>query len=153
MGLIKLAGQAHDDNELQERAIQAGIAAAKKVVGDLAPTTQIKTLSDQEWGWIVSATLCGWICERSKVISERGIGQVEQLLVTLNKTDPEPWEMGAASAVLPALGEVVSDLGIAEKAIGEWSKDEVIVFVWRTFFLMDAARCARDQSPNDSIPF
>lgn len=114
------------------------------------PNASLKSLGDNELGWITHGAIAAWIFERSKQVTQSRVG-VERLICTMG-SNPEPWELGAVGASLPALGQFVEDHGLTNLAIGQWSRDSVIAFAWACFQVIDEARTARDETPEE-IPF
>lgn len=138
-----------DDNLLTRAAANAALNSARAVwegpAAAVNPNSSLKSLSNVELGWIVNMAISEWICERSRQISS--VRGVDRLIHTF-EGNPEPWEKGAVLAALPTLGGVVTDMGITDKPIGEWSRDEICQFVWTCFRVIEAARVQRDEAPD-----
>jgi hypothetical protein len=136
------------EDEWQRIATQDAIAAARRVItegGGVNPRAMVGSLSDTEWGWIVCAAIFGWIATRGKQATAEGLGiyEADQKIRALSGQAPEPWEAGAVDAVLPALSEIN---GIDwSKPVGEWAKDQVVAFAWRSYKLIDGALAAQDE--------
>jgi hypothetical protein len=129
----------------QRRATAAAIKAARSVVGTegaIPSGTPIGRLSETEWGWIVAAVLFGWIKTRAEQAAAEEL-DTEQT-IRLAGLDPEPWDCGAVSAILPELAETP---GIDwSKPIGAWPQDVVINFLLIAMRLIRKAQIARDRS-------
>src|SRR5438093_136148 len=99
------------EDHWQREATAAAIAAARGVVkfdGPIPPLTPIGRLGDVEWGWLVAAILFGWISVRARQATAENL-DVEQT-VRMTALDPEPWDAGAAMAVLPELADACSGI-------------------------------------------
>jgi hypothetical protein len=130
----------------QRDATAAAIAGARGVVqmdGPIPPGTPIGRLSDTEWGWIVSASLFGWISTRARQATTEQL-DTEQL-IRLTALDPQPWDAGAVAAILPELADACADLGWS-KPIGAWPREDMIEFLLKAMRLTRKAMIARDIS-------
>jgi len=151
------------ENERQDRATEAAIAAARRIVlGDAAVVpmmTPIGRLSDIEWGWIVTAVIFGWVAARAEQATAEGLDT--ERTIRLTGYDPEPWDAGAVAAILPQLAETPNiDWS---KPLEAWSRETVTAFLTRALVLIRKATIARDSNGatitrktdadlNDSIP-
>ena len=90
------------------RATAVAIEQARAVVsgGAVPPNSPIGRLSDLEWGWVVAAVLFGWISTRAEQATDSGVGVEESIRAT--SIDPDPWDAGAITAILPELAEMRS---------------------------------------------
>ena len=153
----------HDD-EWQEAATAASIAAARKVVlGDDAAinkNTPVGRLSDIEWGWIVSSAIFAWISVHAEQATIEGLDAEQTIRVSM--LDPNPYDAGMISAILPKLADAP---GIDwSKPLADWSRDQMTGFQLAALGLIREATAARDlgggsltrksktNSLNDSIP-
>jgi len=131
----------------QQRATEVAIEAARGVVqnldGPIPPGTPIGRLSDTEWGWIVAAILFGWIRTRAEQATSEQL-DTEQV-IRLTGLDPEPWDAGAVTSILPDLADACADLNWS-KPIAEWSKDDIVEFLLKAMRLIRKAQIARDLS-------
>jgi hypothetical protein len=129
----------------QRRATAAAIEGARKVVqvdGVIPPGTPIGRLSDTEWGWLVAATLFGWISTRAEQATGEGLDTEQTIRMTA--LDPEPWDAGAVIVVLPELAETP---GIDwSKPVNEWSRETMAGFLLTAMRLIRKAMIARDLS-------
>mgnify|MGYP006921358009 CR=1 FL=1 len=134
----------------QARATQSAIDAAREVIGEhgINSRAMISSLSDIEMGWLCAAAIFAWIKTKSQQATAEGIGY-DVAIRTMEHRNPAPWEAGAISTILPALGELK---GVDwTKPIGEWSKDAIVSFAWQIHRLTDAALAARDEGQTDKI--
>jgi hypothetical protein len=130
----------------QRDATAAAIAGARGVVqmdGPIPPGTPIGRLSDTEWGWIVSASLFGWISTRARQATAEQL-DAEQL-IRLTALDPQPWDAGAVAAILPELADACSDLDWS-KPLTAWSRENITEFLLKAMPLIRKAMIARDLS-------
>src|SRR5215831_10114828 len=94
------------DDAWQRWATAAAIKAARNVIGTegaIPSGTPVGRLSDTEWGWIVAAILFGWISTRAAQATAEEIDT--ERCIRMTGLDPEPWDAGAVSAILPELAE------------------------------------------------
>jgi hypothetical protein len=133
------------ENEWQDRATAAAVAAARRMVlGDAAVipmNTPIGRLSDVEWGWIIAAVIFAWISVRAEQASSEGLDLEHAIHAGL---DPDPWDAGAIAAILPELAD-----GVAvdwSKPLSEWTRETMIQFLGVAIGLVHQAMSARDQS-------
>src|SRR2546425_12486698 len=113
------------ENQWQERATAAAIAAARKIaLGDSAAVnknTPIGRLSDTEWGWIVSAVLFAWITARAEQAAAEELDTEQTIRMT--GPDRNPWDAGAIVAILPELADVKVDWS---KPLADWPKETMV---------------------------
>lgn len=133
-----------------QHATQSAIDAVRAVVsGDgINARASIGSLSDIELGWIVAAAIFGWIKTKSQQAVAEGTGY-DAPIRTMKHRSPEPWEAGAIETILPALGNIE---GLDwSKPVGNWSKDQIVSFLWQIFRLSQSAIAARDEGATDKI--
>ena len=98
--------------------------------------SMISSLNELEWGWIACAAVFAWIRTRSEQAVAEGVGY-DQAIRAMPGRVPQPWDAGAVTAILPALGELQ---GIDwDKPIGDWSKDQMVSFIWQSHCLVEQA--------------
>jgi hypothetical protein len=134
------------EDQWQRDATAAAIAGARGVVqmdGPIPPGAPVGRLSDVEWGWIVAAVLFGWIGKRAEQAAAEQL-DTEQL-IRLTALDPEPWDAGAVTAILPELADACSDLDWS-KPLTAWSREDITKFLLRSMPLIRKAMIARDLS-------
>jgi len=146
----------------QAKATAAAVAGARKIVaingGSFPATTLLGKLSDQQWGWIVTAAIFGWIQTRCEQAIEEGLDQ-ERAVRAIGLT-PSPCAVAAITAILPTLADKATiDWS---RPLQAWSKDEMTNFLLTAIHLFDAAETARDSGKiirqsqpefNDPLPF
>jgi hypothetical protein len=139
---------AFSEDDWQQRATAAAIGAARKVVaGDAVNSrTPVGSLSEFDWGWIISAGLFGWIACKAEQATHEGTGA--EITIRSIRGDPDAWEAGSVQAILPALSEVEVDWS---KPLGEWPREAIVKFAWAAHKLVDAALAARDEGAICSI--
>jgi hypothetical protein len=141
----------------QRRATAAAIKAARDIVkfdGAIPPGTQVGRLSDTEWGWIVAAIIFAWISARAEQATAEG-RDVESAVRL-----PEPWDVGAIGSILPDLFGTLEEDVDWTRPVHDWSREQMIDFLLRSFNLISDAMAARDvgggavtSKHKDSIPF
>src|SRR5262245_19858410 len=134
------------EDEWQRRATAVAIEAARGVVtfdGPISPGAPIGRLSDVYGGWLVAAVRFGWIKTRAEQAT------VEQLdterTIRMTALDPEPWDAGAAAAILPDLASACEGIDWT-KPVTDWPRDTVVEFLLTAMRLIRKAMIARDLS-------
>ena len=136
------------DDEWLRRATAGAIAQMRKVLATLPAGTPVSAISDHEFGWMVAAALFGWVATRSEQAATEGLSVEEALRVT--NLDPDPWDVGAVTAILPRLGET---RGLDwSKPLSGWSRDEIVSFVLAAIALACEAKAARDYTEENTTP-
>jgi hypothetical protein len=128
------------------QATAAAIAAACRIIRDdgvVPPNTPIGRLSDTEWGWIAAAILFGWIQTRALQAAAENLDTERTIRTTA--LDPDPWDVGAAMAILPELAAACSDFDWS-KPLTAWSRETVAEFLITAMPLIRKAMIARDAS-------
>src|SRR5262249_13197602 len=69
---------------------------------------------------------------------------VEQT-IRLTALDPEPWDAGAVTAILPELADACSDLDWS-RPLTAWSREDIVRFLLKAMPLIRKAMIARDMS-------
>jgi hypothetical protein len=145
MRKVGLVAESAIEDAWQRRATEAAIAAARGVVkvdGPIPPLTPIGRLGDIEWGWVVAAILFGWIRTRAEQATTEQI-DTEQA-IRLTGLDPDPWDAGAVTAILPELADMP---GIDwAKPLSEWPRDTMVEFLTTALALIRKAVIARNLS-------
>jgi hypothetical protein len=136
----------------REAAYEAAINAARAIVREernfLSPHARLATLSQFEWRRLAEYIVSGWIVERSKQLHADRILDEESFLA--EGSTPEPFELGRLASILPALGRMVENNELTDKPIGEWSRDEILRFVWEASDMV--ARITVDQKERPTEP-
>jgi hypothetical protein len=133
------------EDHWQRRATAAAIEAARKIIGAdgvIPPGTPIGRLGDVEWAWIVAAILFGWISTRAEQAATEDLDTERTIRMT--GLDPEPWDAGAAMAILPELAETL-DIDWT-RPFGQWPRETVAQFLLTAMRLTRKAMIARDMS-------
>jgi hypothetical protein len=130
----------------QRRATAAAIEAARGVIqvdGPIPPLTPIGRLGDIEWGWLVAAILFGWIRTRAEQATTESIDT--ELAIRMTGLDPEPWDAGAVTAILPELADACSDIDWGQP-LTAWPRETMTEFLLIAMRLIRNAMVARDLS-------
>jgi hypothetical protein len=162
--LTMISKLAQKEDEWQAKATAAAIASARKIVaingGSFPATVLLGKLSDQQWGWIVTAAIFGWIETRCAQAIAEGLDQ--EVAVRLTGLNPSPCDVAAVNSILPLLADKA---GIDWKLpLSAWSKNDMTNFLLMAVRLIDAAAEARDsgkivrqpeldEKTGDPIPF
>jgi hypothetical protein len=136
--------------EWMAKATTAAIDAARSVIteNDINGRAMISSLNELEWGWICSAAIFAWIRTKSEQAVAEGIGY-DQAIRAMPGSYPQPWEAGVVTSILPALGDV--DGVPWDRPIGEWSKDQMVSFLWQSHCLVEQALSCRDEGAECKI--
>jgi hypothetical protein len=59
-------------------------------------------------GWIVAGILFGWIATRAQQAASEQLDT--ERVIRMTSIDPEPWDVGAAMAILPELAAASPDI-------------------------------------------
>jgi hypothetical protein len=143
---IGLVSQTAIEDQWAREGTLAAVTAARGVIrmdGAIAPATPVGRLSDVEWGWIVAAVLFGWIQTRARQAVAENL-DTEQT-VRMTALDPDPWDAGAAIAILPELAAACSNIDWA-KPLTAWSRETMAEFLITAMPLIRKAMIARDIS-------
>jgi hypothetical protein len=160
--LIMSSKFAQKNDEWQAKATAAAVAGARKIValngGSFPASTLLGKLSDQQWAWVATAAIFGWIQTRCEQAIAEGLDQ--EAAVRLTGLNPSPCDVAAVTSILPTLADKAGvDWELPLKAL---SKGEMTNFLLMAMRLIDAAEVARDSGqilrkseadPSDPIPF
>ena len=136
--------------EWMAKATRSAIDAARDVIGEhgINGRSMISSLNELEWGWIACAAVFAWIKTKSEQAVAEGVGY-DQAIRAMHGRMPQPWDAGAVSSILPALGGLQ---GIDwDKPIGEWSKEQMVSFIWQSHCLVEQALSCRDEGAECKI--
>lgn len=130
------------EDDWQRRATAAAVEAARHVASGEAVNsrTPVGSLSELEWGWIVSAALFGWITVKAQQAIHEGIGA--EITIRHMRGVPNVWDVGVIHSILPAISSLPLDWG---KPIGEWSREAIVQLGWAFHQLIAGAIAARDE--------
>ena len=137
-----------DRDKCTKRAFDAGVAAAKDLIGTegpIRPSVPVGLLTESEWGWVVSTVVSAWVQIRSEQASVEGWNCERAAHET--GLEPDPWVQGAVASILPKLVEACPGLNWG-KAVGEWEKNDVVAFLIAAFGLIQRTLAARDAAEN-----
>jgi len=144
IGEISLAAL---EDQWQRNAIASAIAAMRGVVqmdGPVPPGTPVGRLSDTELGWIFSASLFAWIRTRSEQATSEQLDT--ERTIRMVALDPQPWDAGAVTAILPELADACGDSVDWSKPLAQMPRDMIIEFLLKAMPLIRKAMIARDLS-------
>jgi hypothetical protein len=144
----------------QAEATANAVADARSITqsqGHLA-NTPAGRLSDQQWGWIISAAIFAWIRTRYQQAVAEGLAQEEHV----TRMDPSPCDSATVLSILPMLADQ-SPIDWS-KPLTDWSREEMADFVGLASRLIDEAKAALARVPDailhkpagdlsDGIPF
>jgi hypothetical protein len=124
----------------QRRATAAAVKAVRNIVSGLPSGTQVKRLSDAQWGWIAAAILFGWISVKVEQATAEEIDT--EFVVRMTGLDPDPMEVGVIAAILPKLADVP---GIDwSKPLADWPREAMVDFLLGALRLVRQGTIARD---------
>ena len=128
---------AKTDDELQDEATAAAIAAARSVAEGQPANTPAGRLSDQQWGWIITAAIFGWIQARYQ--------QALSLEVSRKNSTSPAWTPRPVTArsCFRSCRSLADQSAIDwSKPVAEWSSEEMAGFVGLAWRLIDEAKAA-----------
>jgi len=134
------------EDRWQRDATAAAIAGARGVIrdgGPIPPGTPIGRLSDVEWGWIVAGILFGWIATRAQQAASEQLDT--ERVIRMTGIDPEPWDVGAAMAIMPELAAASPDIDWTQP-LTAWTREMMAKFLITAMRLIRKAQIARDIS-------
>jgi hypothetical protein len=139
------------ENEWQRKATAAAIAGARKIAAGckgLGSSTPIGRLTDDQWGWIITAGIFAWVEVRIQQAISEGLDSEQTVRLT---------------GLVPNLADTaVIDWS---QPLTAWSPDTMTGFLMTAFELIRKAEIARDHGPGgilrksnrgelaDEIPF
>jgi hypothetical protein len=133
--------------EWMAKATHSAIEGAREAVHSINGRAMISSLSELEWGWIAMGAVFSWIRTKSEQAVAEGVGY-DEVIRAMDRLPP-PWEVGAITSILPALGEI-HDVPW-DKPLSEWSRDQIIMFAWHIHKLVHMAILARDAGEQDKL--
>jgi hypothetical protein len=146
-GMILMSEISKNEDAWQCKATESAIAEARKITegsGLQLWNTPVGRLSDQQWGWLLTAAIFGWIRTRCEQAIAEGIDRKE--LVRVIGLSPSPGEVAVVRSILPALADQAAvDWS---RPLAMWSKDEMVNFLLLVRQLIDRAEIAFDQAPH-----
>jgi hypothetical protein len=131
-------------------AIEAAVSHAQLAIGErrgvVSPQARIGSLSAFEWQKLVEAIVSGWIIERSRQLAADRLP--DEIAILAMGSAPEPRELGTCASILPVLGDFVEKAGLGDTPIGNWSREDILHFVWTAADLVERASTLRDERPD-----
>jgi hypothetical protein len=148
MGLVMRTAQraaiSADRDLATKQAFDACVAAVKDLIGaegPIKPDIPVGRLTANEWGWIVSTIVSAWVWNRAAQAAAEGLSAERAIRAT--SLVPNPWFCGTVEASLPMLADACPHAPW-DKAIGEWTKSDVVAFLVAAHGLIGRAIAARD---------
>jgi hypothetical protein len=147
-----------NEDKWQAEATANAVADARSIAQRQLANTPAGRLSDQQWGWIISAAIFAWIRTRYQQAVAEGLAKEEHV----TRMDPSPCDSAIVLSILPMLADQ-SPIDWS-KPLATWSREEMAGFVGLAWRLIDEARAALDRMPDailhkperelsDDVPF
>jgi hypothetical protein len=132
----------------QRRATAECIKAVRGLIGPnraIPEKTPVGFLTDVEFGWMVCTVVFAWISTKAEQAADEGIKRQEAAMRTApcDANGVDAWDKGAILAILPLLADQA--LVDWDRPLKDWSKDEVVTFLYRAVGLVKTAMDAREQ--------
>ena len=134
------------EDEWQRKATAAAIAGARKIAAGckgLGSSTPVGRLTDEQWGWIITAAIFGWIETRVEQAIAEGLDQEQT--VRLTGLSPSPCDVAVVQSILPTLADTAAIDWT--QPLAAWSKDTMSGFLLAAWDLIRKAEIARDHGP------
>jgi len=126
----------------QAEATANAVADARSIAQSQIANTPAGRLSDQQWGWVISAAIFAWIRTRYQQAIAEGLAQEQHV----TRMDPSPCDSAIVLSILPKLAD--QSAIDWSKPLAEWSREEMAGFVGLAWRLIDEARAALDRMPD-----
>jgi hypothetical protein len=126
------------ENEWQDKATMRAIGEARKIAQGSSlqlANTPVGRLSEQQWGWLLSAAIFGWISTRCEQAIAEGMDQEDA--VRMIEMSPAPGDVAVIRSILPTLASQVK-IDWA-RPLSDWSKDEMTDFLLQAWLLANNA--------------
>ena len=109
--------------------------------------TPVGRLTDNQWEWIITAAIFGWIEVRvQQAIDE---GRDSEQTVRLLEASPSPCDVAVVKSILPALADTA---GVDwSQPLNGWSKETMTGFLMLAWDLLTKAEVTRDHSPGTTL--
>jgi hypothetical protein len=131
----------------QDNATAAAVEGARKVAltfsgkQGIPGTTQLASLSEAQWGMIVTGAIFGWIRTRCEQAIAENLDQ--ESAVRLTGLSPSPCDVAVVTSILKELSEKAGvDWALPLQA---WSKDTMTNFLMLAWALISKAEAALRQ--------
>ena len=134
------------EDEWQRNATAAAIAGARKIAAGckgLGSSTPIGRLTDEQWGWIITAAIFGWIETRVEQAIAESLDQEQT--VRLIELSPSPCDVAVVQSILPTLADTAAIDWT--QPLTDWSKDTMSGLLLAAWDLIRKAEIARDHGP------
>lgn len=128
----------------QAEATASAVAGARLVAQgqDRLANTLVGKLSDQQWGFLISAAIFSWIKTRYRQAIQEGLAKEAHV----TRMDPSPRDSALVQSILPTLADQAPiDWG---KPLASWSRNEMAGFIDLAWALIDEAKAALDLMPD-----
>jgi hypothetical protein len=146
VGEVSRSTAAQHDNDLQEQATVAAVAAARSVIAnsDVYMATPLKDLEERAWNWIAAAAVFGWVQARLEQAQAQNRDPDELLRVM--GLNPEPGDVAVVKSILRNLASSVKiDWN---EPLMVWPENQMIDFLLAAWRLLEAAKEKRDHEKN-----
>ena len=137
------------ENEWQDKATAAAIAEARKIAlgsGALA-NTPAGRLNDQQWGWLLTAAIFGWIQTRYQQAIAEGVDS--EKAVRMIELSPSPRDVAVIRSILPTLADQVQIDWV--RSLADWSQDEMTSFLLAAWQLAKHAEATLEHGPGQIL--
>jgi hypothetical protein len=133
------------EDEWQTLATSAAIAGARKIALGSGPlmNTPVGRLTDDQWGWVVTAVIFEWITVRVEQAVEEGLS--DEATVRSIAAIPSACDVAVVRSVLPTLADTAAIDWT--QPLRDWSKDTMTSFLLAAWELIRKAEIARDHGP------
>jgi hypothetical protein len=130
------------ENEWLDKATAAAVAGARKIVLGNGPlmNTPAGAIKGEQWGWIISAAIFGWIEVRVQQAVDEGRDSEE--VVRLTGLSPSPCDSAVVRSILRTLADQANIDWSQPPAT--WSPDTMTSFLMLAHRLIGEAEIARD---------
>src|SRR5262249_16524916 len=88
--------------------------------------------------------LFAWISKRAEQATAEQLDTERTIRMT--GLDPEPWDAGAVTLILPDLADACADIVDWTKPLTEWRRETIVQFLLKPMSLIRKAEIARDLS-------
>jgi hypothetical protein len=128
----------------QQEATATAVAAARATAlgQDRLAMTPAGKLSDEQWGWVISAAIFSWIETRYRQAIAEGLAPEAHV----TRMTPSPRYSAIVRSILPTLADQATiDWS---KPLANWSRNEMAGFIDLAWILLDKAQAALELMPD-----
>jgi hypothetical protein len=132
------------EDQWQREATASAVAAARATAQgqDRLAVTPAGRLSDEQWGWVISAAIFDWIKTRYRQAIAEGLAQEAHV----TRMTPSPRDSAIVRSILPTLADQATiDWS---KPLASWSRNEMAGFIDLAWTLLDEAQAALELMPD-----